>query len=208
MLQLNGGSSTAAIATPAELRRQLTQAQTALAESRQHAQQFEQQLSELRANTERLQRDKASLKTELATLRRDLGGVSTDILAELNSASAGGSQVRLLGGTITAAEVLARWERLSEVERARDEALQSLDRAQRAAQRKERQWELEKQQLQVWCGGDKAWVEGAAGGGGGYIWTRKAAEQGFIANITECVSSLALHAVACSCTTPPLDEAC
>jgi chromosome segregation ATPase len=153
MLQLNGGSSTAAIATPGELRRQLTAAQAALNESRQHAQQLEQQLSELRANTERLQRDKASLKTELATLRRDLGGVSTDILAELTSGAAGGSnQVRLLGGTITAAEVLQRWERLSEVERARDEALQSLDRAQRAAQRKERQWELEKQQLQVRAG--------------------------------------------------------
>jgi hypothetical protein len=40
-------------------------------------------------------------------------------------------------------------ERLAEAERARDDAVQKLDSHKRAAARSEREWELERQQLQV-----------------------------------------------------------
>lgn len=42
-------------------------------------------------------------------------------------------------------------ERLEDAERARDEAVQKLDSTKRAATRAEREWELERQQMQV-CG--------------------------------------------------------
>jgi hypothetical protein len=40
-------------------------------------------------------------------------------------------------------------DRLAEAERARDDAAQKLDSHKRAAARSEREWELERQQLQV-----------------------------------------------------------
>lgn len=40
-------------------------------------------------------------------------------------------------------------ERLAELERSRDEAVQKLDSQKRAATRAEREWELERQQMQV-----------------------------------------------------------
>ena len=102
------------------------------------------QVSELRASRERLARDKASLTSELTKLRCELSGDSHPGLRP-NSNFGLGSHLQ----PSSMAEAMQRLEQLSEVERAKEEALQRLESVTRARERSEREWQLERQQLQV-----------------------------------------------------------
>jgi hypothetical protein len=102
------------------------------------------QVSEHRVTKERLARDKASLKAELAKVRAELGG---DTHSGLRPNPGLGLGSHLQPGSM--AEMMLRLEQLSEVERAKEEALQRLESVTRANERSEREWQLERQQLQV-----------------------------------------------------------
>eukprot|EP00775_Hariotina_reticulata_P008796 gene8796-8975_t len=143
--QLSGGSIGGGPSWD-ELRRKLTAAETALAAAQSQLHQQEVQLTELRLRGQRLTRDKASLAGELSTVRQELclcsGGVHSPVSAA--AVAMGGA----LAGEVRSAAGFAATERLVEVERARDDALQKLDSHTRAATRAEQQWQLERQQLQ------------------------------------------------------------
>ncbi|WIA35453.1 hypothetical protein OEZ86_003892 [Tetradesmus obliquus] len=106
-----------------ELRHRLAETEGRLMKAARAEEEQGAKLSELRLTVERLSRDKASLRAELAGLKEEV---------ELTSfASKSGLP-----------------ERLADAERSRDDALQKLDSHKRAAARSEREWELERQQLQ------------------------------------------------------------
>ncbi|KAF6264159.1 hypothetical protein COO60DRAFT_1698426 [Scenedesmus sp. NREL 46B-D3] len=108
-----------------EVRQRLVEAEGKLAQAARAEEEQAAKLSELRLTAERLSRDKASLYAELAGLKEEL---------ELCSFSSSKS------GSLS--------DRLAEAERARDDAVQKLDSHKRAAARSEREWELQRQQLQ------------------------------------------------------------
>lgn len=106
------------------------------------------QACELRAASDRLARDKASLGNELASLRDAL----SDPLVPISGA-APGSPLRGAGAAATAAAAgppaAALRERLAAAEAAAEAAAQKAGSEERAAARAAREWQLERQQLQV-----------------------------------------------------------
>eukprot|EP00878_Enallax_costatus_P038313 GHUV01043511.1.p1 GENE.GHUV01043511.1~~GHUV01043511.1.p1 ORF type:complete len:512 (+),score=226.56 GHUV01043511.1:875-2410(+) len=120
--QLSGGGADGP--SYKQLRQQLAAAEDQLAAATTREDQLSAQVSELRLSHDRLARDKQSLMSELQAVRDEL---------EISSFRGKGADLS---------------DRLADSERARDDALQKSDSAKRATARAEREWELERQQMQ------------------------------------------------------------